>query len=118
VGPVKVVTIREALQRVADYPKPLNDEWLQMPVHELVARSLFDIANSPDSKVRGANSRANKARKMILDRMAGRRRSGTKPVSTGAIDITFVDLTGGEISAPAEDVQPVDGGRHEPGITL
>jgi hypothetical protein len=118
VGTVKSKSIREALQQVADYPQPLNDEVLLMPVHEIVARTLFDIANQGDPKVRGSMSRANRARKMILQRMGGRRRPGTKPISHQADGLDFIDLTGGVISAPAEDVQPADGGRPEPGITL
>ena len=51
---MKNVTIRQALQHVADFPQPLDDEVLQMPVYELVARSLFDIANRPDASVRGS----------------------------------------------------------------
>jgi hypothetical protein len=116
---VKSKTIRESLQYVADYPQPLNDELLQMPVYEMVARTLFDIANRPDQSVRGSMSRANKARKMILDRMSGRRRAGTKPISNRPVDIEFFDLTGGELGeGAAEDVQHADGGRPESRVAL
>ena len=106
---MKSVTIRQALQQVADYPEPLTDEVIQMPTHELMARALFDIANRPDASVRGSMARANKARKMILDRMAGKRRAGTRPVVKDNADIEFVDLTGGVIeSGPAEEVLDAD----------
>jgi len=94
---MKNVTIRQALQHVADFPQPLDDEVLQMPVYELVARSLFDIANRPDASVRGSMTRANKARKMILDRMVGKRRPGSHPATNEVEQIDFVDLTGGEL---------------------
>jgi hypothetical protein len=107
---MKNVTIRQALQQVADYPVPLTDEVIQMPVSEMIARTLFDIANKGDSNVRGSMSRANRARKMILDRMAGRRRPGTKPVSNARVDITYINLTGGELGeGNPEGVQPADG---------
>lgn len=89
------VTVRQALQNVADYPVPLTDEVIQMPVHELVARALFDIANRPDAAQRGSMTRANKARKMILDRLVGKRRAGSHPATRTEVQIEFVDLTGG-----------------------
>lgn len=95
---MKQVSIRQALQQVADYPEPVTDEVLNAPVHELVARALFDIANRPDAAVRGSMARANKARKMIMDRMVGKRRAGTKPRSDVEVQIDFVDLTGGELN--------------------
>jgi hypothetical protein len=108
---VKSVSIRQALQQVADYPEPVDDDWLNKPVYELVARSLFDIANRPDAAVRGSMTRANRARKLILDRMGGRRRPGSKPTNKVTTEIEFIDLTGGEIGhvgteEAAEDVQP------------
>lgn len=97
---MKHTSIRQALQHVADYPQLVDDEVINMPVSELVARALFDIANQPNAAVRGSMSRANKARKIILDRMGGRRRSGTTPSSGGTVPIEFVDLTGGVLDAP------------------
>lgn len=103
------VTIRQALQQVADYPEPVTDEVIQMPTHELMARALFDIANRPDASVRGSMARANKARKMILDRLAGKRRAGTRPAVRTENEIQFIDLTGGELSEPqGTDHQPPD----------
>jgi len=94
---VKEVTVRQALQMVADNPHMVTDEIIQLPVHELIARNLFEIANSPDTNVRGASARANKARKMILDRLVGKRRAGTSPAAKTDEQIEFVDLTAGAL---------------------
>lgn len=101
-------TVRQALQNVANYPEPLTDDVVNMPVHELVARSLFDIANRPDASVRGSMSRANKARKMILERLDGKRRTGTSPAVKDGSAIEYFDLTGGVLDVPGESVQPPD----------
>lgn len=111
----KPVTIRQALQQVADYPNPIDDDWLQKPVHELVARTLFDIANRPDGRVRGSMADANKARKMIFDRLVGRRRAGTHPATGTVVQVEFRDLTGGELGAATEAVQPDDARPDGPG---
>ena len=101
---MKTVTVRQALQQVADYPVPLDDEVINYPVHEMVARTLFDIANRPDAQVRGSMARANKARRMILDRLVGRRRAGSHPATRTEVGIDFVDLAG----------EVTDGGRADP----
>jgi hypothetical protein len=90
---MKVVTIRQALQQVADYPVMLDDEIITHPVHELVCRTLFDIANRPDASSRGSMTRANKARKMILDRLVGKRRAGSHPATRTEQALDFIDLT-------------------------
>lgn len=91
-------TVREALQYVADYPQPVDDEVITMHTGELIARTLFDIANQPDASVRGSMGRANKARKMIMDRLAGRRRAGTEPHVKKVESLRMRNLTGEEIS--------------------
>lgn len=91
------VTVRQALQNVADYPGLTTDIILDLPAHELVARTLFDIANRPDAAERGSMARANKARKMIMDRMVGKRRAGTHPATRSDDQVEFLDLTGKEI---------------------
>jgi hypothetical protein len=70
-------------------------------VYELVCQALFQVANSPDSNVRGSFAKANRAQKLILNRMVGRRRPGTHPAQTRSEEIEFVDLTAGagEVSA-------------------
>lgn len=88
------MTVREALQYVADYPQPVDDEIIVMPTSELVARTLYDIANKPDAQVKGSMTRANKARKMILNRLAGRRRAGTAPALPTTNRIIIRDLMG------------------------
>lgn len=91
------VTIQQALQRVADHPDLSTAAPLDAPVHELVARTLFKIANSPDQRVRGSLARATKAQKMILDRLVGTRRPGSHPAAYRDNKIEFVDLTQGVI---------------------
>lgn len=87
-------TVREALLYVSKHPEPSTDP-LEMPVWEHVARGLFDTANSPNPKVRGSMAKATRAQQMILDRMVGRRRAGSRPISGGKTEVTFVDLTAG-----------------------
>lgn len=91
-------TVQEALQHVADYPVPVDDEVITQHTGELIARTLYDIANRPDASVKGSMTRANKARKMIMDRLAGRRRAGTTPFQKSADRLHMQDLTGGEIT--------------------
>lgn len=95
------VSIKQALERVADNPMMETDEIIQVRVYELVARALFEVANSPDERVRGASARANKARKMILDRLVGKRKPGSHPATRGDVSIDFVDLTAGALDAPS-----------------
>lgn len=99
---MKHVTIRQALLYVSDHPIQETDEAIQVPCHELISRTLFEIANTPDASVRGSMSRANKARKMILDRLVGKRRPGSHPATRVQTPIEFVDLTSGELPAPEE----------------
>lgn len=89
----KHVTIRQALQNVADNPELETDEIVWVHTHELVARALFEIANRPDASVRGSMARANKARKMILDRLVGKRRAGSHPATRIDVPLEFEDLT-------------------------
>lgn len=91
------VSIREAMQYVADNPVLLTDEIIQVPVNELICRELFQIANRPDDAVRGSMARANKARKLILERLVGKRRPGTAPAAKQTSAIEFVDLTAGAL---------------------
>jgi hypothetical protein len=95
---VKEVSVQGALQYVADHPALTTDELIQVPVWELVAHSLFEVANAPDSSVRGANARANKARKMIFDRHVGKRTPGTAPAARGTETLEMVDLTKGSLT--------------------
>jgi hypothetical protein len=87
------VSIRQALQFVADNPQPATDVQLDLPVHELISRALFRIANNPDNRVRGSMARATRAQKIILNRLVGTRRPGSHPAASKVGDLEFVDLT-------------------------
>ena len=87
-------TVRQTFQHVADYPQAVDDDTLTMHTGELIVRTLFDVANKPDAQDRGSFTRANKARKMIMDRLSGRRRPGSKPSRKQAVQLTMKDLTG------------------------
>lgn len=91
------VTVRAALQAVADHPTMDTDVLLDVRVHELIARTLFEVANTPDERVRGSMSRANKARRMLMDRLVGKRRPGTAPAASGETELEFEDLTMGAL---------------------
>ena len=91
---VKRQTIQGALQRVADNPEVTTDDMVSLPVHELVARTLFEIANTADTSRRGSLVQANVARKMIFDRLVGKRRSGSHPATRERKQLKFADLTG------------------------
>ena len=94
---MKIVTIRQALQHVVDNPVLKTDDLLSLPAHELVSRTLFEIANGAQISERGSMTRANVARNMIFNRLVGRRRPGTHPATPQKVELEFVDLVGGEI---------------------
>ena len=91
---MKIVTIRQALQQVADNPVPKTDMLLDLPAYELVCRSLFEIANGVHISERGSLTRANVARNMIFNRLVGRRRAGSHPATQVKVELEFVNLTG------------------------
>jgi hypothetical protein len=95
---MKIVTIRQALQQVADNPTLKTDMLLDLPVYELVSRSLFEIANGAQLSERGSLNRANIARNMIFNRLVGRRRAGSHPATQAKVELEFVNLTGEEIT--------------------
>ncbi len=95
---MKIVTIRQALQHVADNPELKTDVLLEVPVHELVCRALFEIANGPQITQRGSLARANTARNMIFNRLVGRRRAGSHPATNTKVELEFVDLAAAEIT--------------------
>ena len=86
-------SIREALLYVSRNPEWPSGSRLDMPVWEMVARNLFDIANNPDTRVVGSLARATRAQRIILDRLTGTRRAGTAPAVQSNKRIEFVDLT-------------------------
>jgi len=93
------VSVRQALQYVADHPVMDTDVMLDVRVHELVSRTLFEVANTPDGNVRGGLTRANKARRMLMDRLVGKRAPGTAPAARTEDEIEFVDLTQGALES-------------------
>lgn len=93
---MRKMTVREALQYVADYPQPVDDEVITMHTGELIARTLYDLANTPDANVRGSLGRANRARRLIMNYLAGRRRAGTTPAVKKQQRLEMHDLTGGD----------------------
>ena len=89
---MKHKSIKEALEYVSNNPVSAVDP-IEAPVYDLVARALFDIANMPDKRVRGSMARATRARKIIFDRLVGRRKTGTHPAQVVTEEIEFYDLT-------------------------
>ena len=88
---MKHKTVKQALEYVAGRPDDPLD--LNAPVYAHVAQALFDIANKPDPKVRGAMARASRAQKIIFDRLVGLRRAGTHPAAAKDDTIEYRDLT-------------------------
>ena len=88
-----VVTVQQALKRVAENPVPDTDVVLDIKVHEQVCRALFEVANNPDACIRGSMRSATRAQRIILDRLVGTRRPGTLPSTAVQEALTFVDLT-------------------------
>jgi hypothetical protein len=91
---MKNVSIRQALQHVADNPTLKTDVLLDVPVHELVSRTLFEIANGANISERGSLSRANAARTLIFSRLVGRRRAGSHPATNQKVELKFHPLAG------------------------
>lgn len=103
---MKHVTIQQALQHVADNPTLDTDELIQVHTHELIARALFQIANTADVDVRGSMTRANRAHRMILDRLVGKRRAGSHPASRQDIPLEFIDLAATPSLEEAHEAEP------------
>lgn len=86
-------TVREALKHVADNPEWPDTVRGDMPVSEIVCRNLFDIANSPDTRVQGSVNKSLRAQRIIMDRLDGTRRTGTAPAVQKQDEVKFKDLT-------------------------
>ena len=92
------VTIQQALTRVSEKWESARDmDMIATPVYELIGFTLFDIANSGDARVRGSIRRSTRAQKIIMNRMVGLRRPGSRPVTRENDGLEFVDLTVGGI---------------------
>jgi hypothetical protein len=96
---MKIVSIKKAMQYVTNHPEMQDDDLISLPVHELIVRTLFEIANSPKADDGKSMKQANIARDMIFNRMVGRRRAGSHPATGQQIEIRFEDLTGGELTS-------------------
>lgn len=94
--PAKHKTVRGALQYVADHPN-LTTPPIDTPVWHLIALTLFEIANSPDARVKGSLTRASRAQRMIADRLVGLRRRGTHPATAQEQTVILKDLTAGVV---------------------
>lgn len=90
---MKITTIKQALQHVADHPEMKTDVILDVQVSELVSRTLYEIANGVQISERGSLTRANVARTMIFNRLVGKRRAGSHPATDQAVQLDMVDLT-------------------------
>ena len=92
------VTIQQALTRVSEKWESARDmDMIGTPVYELIGFTLFDIANSGDVRVRGSIRRSTRAQKIIMNRMVGLRRPGSRPITRENDGLEFVDLTVGVI---------------------
>ena len=91
------VTVREALMNVVKNPEPRTDILIDVPASELVARTLFEIANNPDTRVRGSLARSHRAQNIIMNRTTGSRKAGTHPATRRRGGIEFLDLTKGQL---------------------
>ena len=92
------VTIQQALTKVSEKWEAARDmDMIATPVYELIGFTLFDIANSGDARVRGSIRRSTRAQKIIMNRMVGLRRPGSRPVTRENDGLEFVDLTVGVI---------------------
>ena len=92
------VTIQQALTRVSEKWESARDmDIIGTPVYELIGFTLFDIANSGDARIRGSIRRSTRAQKIIMNRMVGLRRPGSRPITRENDGLEFVDLTVGVI---------------------
>ena len=92
------VTIQQALTRVSEKWESARDmDMLATPVYELIGFTLIDIANSGDARIRGSIRRSTRAQKIIMNRMVGLRRPGSRPITRENDGLEFVDLTVGVI---------------------
>jgi hypothetical protein len=91
---VKRVSVRQALQQVADNPQVKTDDMIGLPAYELIARTLFDIANGAQLNDRQSMQKANVARNLIFNRLVGKRRAGTHPAVRKQVGLQFKDLAG------------------------
>lgn len=90
------VNIQQALQAVVDKPDFDTQDLLALPSHELICRTLFDIANNAALADKKSMSAASTARTLIFSRLVGKRRAGTHPARRSTRQLVFKDLEGDE----------------------
>ena len=94
--------VREALESYVRNPTTALEP-IDTPVWWLVSQTLFEVANSPNTKIRSSLARATRAQKIIADRLVGTRRPGSHPAVAKDTKVAFIDLTQGMIEeAPHE----------------
>ena len=92
---MKHVTIQQSLQYVVDHPEMPAENLIALPAHELISRTLFELANGGQLGNKQSLQRANIARTLIFTRLVGRRRPGSHPAVKKNTALQFKDLTGG-----------------------
>ena len=90
----KHVSIQQSLQFVADNPEVKTDDLLSLPAHELISRTLFQIANDAQLHDKRSMARANTTHTIIFQRLVGKRRAGSHPATRKTTSLQFKDLTG------------------------
>lgn len=88
---VKHKSVKEALEYVSRHPSPTTDP-INMPVWELIARQLYETAHQAGGTRTQIKSTA-AAQKMILDRVVGKRRTGTHPAVRKEEKVLLADFT-------------------------
>lgn len=90
---MKEISIPEALDEVVKNPfSTQHDDMVNTPVHRLIVEQLFRIANNPDLNVRGSETKAAEAIKMIVNRSSGLRRAGTSVITGDSDELQILDL--------------------------
>lgn len=92
------VSVRLALQRLSQNLEPSSPDVGEVPMWEHICRELYVIANSSDGRITGSTARANRARKIIFDKLVGRRRAGSLPATRVNESLEMGDLTKGSVT--------------------
>lgn len=92
---VRHKTVREAFNYVSKNPAPARPP-IEMPIWELVARHVFDTAYALGGN-RSEQKATVTAQKILLDRLVGKRRTGTHPAVAQERKVTLMDFTKREV---------------------
>ena len=85
-----------AVERNPDWPDERIQSRLDMPVSEMIARNLFDIALHPDASNKASMQRCLRAQRIIMDRLTGTRQMGTHPAVRNQKKVQILDMTSPE----------------------